>query len=107
MAQVRGIAEESEKTKKTREKLRKRLKEMDQGITPQALKRKSSEIHRWIARRASERVVLKSKSISLFDENQNAAALSQKVAAAMNKLKQLAEEAERNKDGENRGKNIS
>lgn len=107
MAIKKGIAEESEKTKKTREKLKKRLQEMDQGITPQALKRKSSEIHRWIARRAQERVALKTKSISLFDENQNAAALSQKVSAAMEKLKQLAEESEKVKNGESRNADIS
>jgi hypothetical protein len=85
-----GLAEESEKTKKTRAKLRRRLQEMDSGITPQALKRKSSEIHRWITRHASERIVLRSKSISLFDENQNTADLSQKVNAVVEKLKKLA-----------------
>lgn len=98
----KDIIEESEKTKKTREKLKKRLKELDQGVTPQALKRTSSEIHRWIARRASERIALKTKSISLFDENQNAAGLSQKVAGAMEKLKRLAEETEREKNGNQR-----
>ncbi|MCP5506280.1 MAG: hypothetical protein H7A38_05295 [Chlamydiales bacterium] len=98
----KGIAEESEKTKKTRAKLQKRLEEIDQGITPQALKRKSSEIHRWIARRAQERVALKSKSISLFDENQNAAALSQKVTAAMTKLKEMAKASEKEKGEKDR-----
>ncbi len=85
-----GLAEESEKTKKTRKKLRKRLQEMDRGITPQALKRKSFEIHRWITRHAPDRIVLRSKSISLFDENQNTADLSQKVNAVVEKLKKLA-----------------
>ncbi len=89
MQQGKKLAEESEKTKKTREKLRKRLEEMDQGITPQALKRKSSEIHRWIARHASDRIALRTKSISLFDENQNAANLSQKVSAVMDRLKKI------------------
>lgn len=89
MQQGKKLAEESEKTKKTREKLRKRLEEIDQGITPQALKRKSSEIHRWIARHASDRIALRTKSISLFDENQNAANLSQKVSAVMDRLKKI------------------
>ncbi|MCB1106648.1 MAG: hypothetical protein KDK76_00960 [Chlamydiia bacterium] len=84
----KGLAEESEKTKKTREKLRQKLEEMDQGITPQALKRKSSEIHRWIARHASERIALRSKSISLFDENQNAADLSRKVSSVVESLRE-------------------
>lgn len=74
------IAEESLRTKKAREKLRKRLDALDQKITPQALKEKSIEIHRWIARHAEKRVVLREKSISLFDENQNAAQLSQRIA---------------------------
>ena len=66
------IAEESPKTRKAREKLKKQLEANDKKITPQALERKSIEIHRWIARHAQNRVILKSKSISLFDENQNA-----------------------------------
>jgi len=81
-----ALAEESLKTKKTREKLRKHLQEMDQNVTPQALKRKSLEIHRWISRHASHRVVLKSKAISLFDENQNTAELSQKISELVNRL---------------------
>lgn len=81
------LAEESSKTKKTREKLRKHLQEMDQNVTPQALKRKSLEIHRWISRHAPHRVVLKSKSISLFDENQNTANGSQKVSEFMLRLR--------------------
>ncbi|MCB1080292.1 MAG: hypothetical protein KDK69_00585 [Chlamydiia bacterium] len=89
MSQHKGLAEESHKTKKTREKLRKHLAEMDENITPQALKRKSSEIHRWITRHASERIVLRSKSISLFDENQNTAELSQKVALVVEQLRKM------------------
>lgn len=89
MAQHKGLAEESVKTRKTRLKLQRRLQEMDKGITQQALKRTSSEIHRWIARHASDRVALRTKSISLFDENQNAANLSQKVAAVVKNLKKI------------------
>jgi hypothetical protein len=74
------IAEESIKTKKAREKLKKRLDALDLKITPQALEEKSIQIHRWIAKHAQKRVVLKEKSISLFDENQNAAQLSQRIA---------------------------
>ena len=97
MVQLQGIqgknlAEESEKTRKTREKLLKRLEEMDQEITPQALKRKSSEIHRWIARHASDRIVLPKKSIALFDENKNTAGLSEKVNTVMKRLKSLGPE---------------
>lgn len=87
MSQYKGSAEESAKTKKVREKLKRRLEEMDQGITSQALKRKVFEIERWIARHARERITLRNKSISLFDGNQNSARLSQKVSVVIENLK--------------------
>ena len=74
------IAEESPKTRKAREKLKKQLDAFEKKITPQALEKKAIEIQRWIARHASNRIPLKTKSISLFDENQNAADLSQRVS---------------------------
>ena len=82
------IAEESLKTKKVREKLKKHLESFDQKVTAPALKKKLIEIHRWIERHASQRVVLKEKSISLFDENRNAAEFSQRVGILVKKLKQ-------------------
>lgn len=81
------IAEESYKTRKAREKLRKMLEEHQSKITPQALEEKTIEIQRRIARHASNRVVLRNKSISLFDENQNAAQLSQKIAVLAEQMK--------------------
>ncbi len=77
---MKKIAEESIQTRKAREKLKKKLDALDLQVTPQALKEKSIEIHHWIARHAQKRVVLKEKSISLFDENQNAAQLSERIA---------------------------
>lgn len=79
------IAEESLKTKKSREKLKKRLEDLDRKVTPEALKEKSSEIEQWISRR-SDRLVLKEK-FSLFDENQNAAKLSSKTAKLADQLR--------------------
>ena len=73
------IAEESPKTRKAREKLKRQLDAFEKKITPQALEKKAIEIQRWIARHASNRIALKAKSISLFDENQNAAGLSLRV----------------------------
>lgn len=81
------VAEESAKTRKAREKLRRRLEQLDAHITPQALQEKSIEIHRWIARHADRRIALKDKSISLFDENQNAAKLSQRIAKIAEQIK--------------------
>lgn len=81
MAETKKIfAEESLKTRKSREKLKKQLEAAEEKITPQALEEKLKEIHRWIARHAGQRVVLREKAISLFDENQNAAKLSHRIA---------------------------
>jgi len=84
----RGLARESHKTKRVREKLQKRLEEQERAITPHAIEQKIIEIHRWIARHAPYRVVLRSKNISLFDENQNTARLSRRVEAIAQKLQQ-------------------
>lgn len=77
MAKV--IATESEKTKRARKKLLKRHAELDKQVTKQALERKMLEIHQWIARHASHRVVLRSKTISLFDRNTNSAKVSGRI----------------------------
>lgn len=84
---VESLAEESSKTKKIREKLQKHLQEMDQNITPQALKRKLLEIYQWISRHASNRSILRSKASSLFDGNQNTAEFSQKISQLIGQLK--------------------
>ena len=81
------IAEESLKTRKAREKLKRQLDAFEKKITPQALEKKSIEIQRWIARHAAHRVALKTKSVSLFDENQNAADLSQRVRQFSEQIK--------------------
>lgn len=78
-SEEKKYAEESLKTKRAREKLRKQIEESESKITPEALKEKTKEIHRWIARHAHHRITLKNKDISLFDENQNTAKLSQRV----------------------------
>ncbi len=79
-------AEESPKTLRAREKLKKQLGAVEEKITPEALKKTRLEIHRWIARHAHHRVVLRNKNISLFDNNQNAAGLSNRVAGLAKKI---------------------
>ena len=81
------IAEESLKTRKAREKLKRQLDALEKKVTPQALEKKAIEIQRWIARHAPNRIALKTKSISLFDENQNAAGLSQRVSQLADQIK--------------------
>ncbi len=85
--QKKKIAEESPKTRKAREKLKRQLEALDKKVTPQALEKKAIEIQQWIDRNASVRVPLKTKSISLFDENQNAAELSQRVSLLAEQIK--------------------
>jgi len=82
------IAEESVKTKRAREKLKKRLEKLENEITQKSLKRKVIEIHDRISRHAANRVVLTRKSISLFDNNQNSAEISKKISLISEKIKQ-------------------
>jgi hypothetical protein len=79
--------DESVQVAKAREKLKKRLESVEKRVTEQALEKKSVEIHKWISKNASERVVLYDKNISLFDENQNTAKVSQRVGALAEKIK--------------------
>jgi hypothetical protein len=81
------IAKESEKTKKARVKLQKKLEKIDRLVTQEGLKRKVQEIHYWISRHSSNRVTLKNKNISLFDENQNTARCSQRIASILETLR--------------------
>src|SRR5438105_11116264 len=75
----RSVVAESAQTRKAREKLQKKLDALEKKITKQALEKKVIEIHRWIAKNSPQRIILPSKNISLFDENQNAAKISRKI----------------------------
>lgn len=86
------VAEESPKTQRAREKLRRQLEAEQQKITAKALEKKSDEIHRWIARYAHQRVPLKSKAISLFDGNQNTADISQRILKFVTQLQSPAKD---------------
>ncbi|MBX9922472.1 MAG: hypothetical protein K2Y01_00030 [Rhabdochlamydiaceae bacterium] len=76
----KSVVTESVQVRRAREKLKKRMEAIEKKITTQALEKKSLEIHQWIAKHASDRVILYAKEISLFDENQNTAKVSQKVS---------------------------
>lgn len=92
---VKRLAPESAKTRKAREKLKRHWIDLEKMITPEALRDTVDEIHRWIARHAHQRVHLKNKNISLFDENQNAVQISQRVKTIAKKLKEnMAQMAE-------------
>ena len=74
-----NLAEETEKTIRARNKLQKRLGMLDKKVTEEALGKKADEIERWISKHENSRVVLKEKSISLFDGNKNTAKMSVKL----------------------------
>ena len=84
----RPLAEESAKTQKAREKIRKQLEAQDLLITATALANAMEKIHQWIALNVANRVFLKNKEIRLFDQNQNAAQLSRKVQEIALKISQ-------------------
>ena len=87
MSSRKVVVQESLKTKKIREKIRKSWANFDQLVTPEALKVQVEEIHRWIARHAKSRIRLKNKKISLFDENQNTAKIGPRVRAIAQRLR--------------------
>ncbi len=82
-------AEESEKTKKARQKIKEQMRSVDEAFTDGALQKKLAEIKIWIARHAKNRVVIKNK-VSLFDQNQNTAKISQAIASIMRKVQKDA-----------------
>ncbi|MGM0440151.1 MAG: hypothetical protein ACQEP8_03445 [Chlamydiota bacterium] len=63
------MAPESDKIRRAREKLQQKLLEDDKLITPEALTAAIEKIRRRIERHSGERLSLKDKSITLFDEN--------------------------------------
>ena len=86
MQKKKRIVPESEKTQKVREKIRKQWEKENSLITALSLAETIDKIHDWIAANAMNRVSLRNKEIRLFDQNQNAAALSRKVQLIAQKI---------------------
>ncbi len=83
-------AKESNQVKKARQKLKKQINEEHKKINPQSIQKMSESIKNWISRHASERVNLKDKSFSVFDENQHSAKVKSHFIRKLNN--QLREE---------------
>lgn len=66
-------AKESRQVQKARKKLRNQILEEHKLLTENALKKMSEDIRIWISRHAKDRIKLKEKEFSLFDENQHPA----------------------------------
>ena len=80
------IVEESEKTKRAREKLKQKIDRTDKKITEKALKETSQEIAGWIERHSTDRILVE-KDISLFDQNRNSAKMSRSIEKLAEELK--------------------
>lgn len=76
--EMKIIAEESEKTKRSREKLKQKISKLDEKFSKKALEAKSLEIAGRIERNSSGRIPV-DKDISLFDQNRNSAKMSRTV----------------------------
>lgn len=67
--EMKIVAEESDQTKRAREKVRRLIDGQKKGITKEALLQKIADIQRHIAKNASSRVELPKERVSLFDQN--------------------------------------
>lgn len=81
-------AKESPQIVKARKKLQRHLEESEQQVNPDALKSMRHLIERQLARHQTERIDLKSKQVTLFDENKHPAKTESRfVAKLMRQLK--------------------
>lgn len=81
-----NLAQESEKVKEARIKLKKKLASIESRVLPNEIEKKKQEITRSIHANLSGRVVIPEK-MALFDSNKNSAKLSSKVKKVMERLK--------------------
>lgn len=80
---------ESRHIKKVREKLEKVLQEEHSHFNQEELSEVKHSIYQWIARHEPERVSIKNKSFTLFDENRHPSPLqSHYVQSLLKELKQ-------------------
>lgn len=84
-------AKESAHVKRTRNKLKRRLDELDSKITPTALKEVTQDIHKWIRRHSAEREKIPG-TVKLFDQNAHPA--QAKSQFVIEKLKQIKDESQ-------------
>ncbi len=92
MASTHKRAKESAFIKRTRNKLERRLKEIDSKITSQALKEVTQNIHKWIRRHSAEREKIPGL-VKVFDQNTHPA--QEKSLYVLEKLKQIKEESKK------------
>lgn len=76
-------AKESSQILKARKKLKQQIADENKFITSQALDHIRKSIHLWLSRHSTERLSLKDKEITLFDENRHPAKTQNKFIATM------------------------
>lgn len=81
----KAIVQESDKTKKARQKLTDRIQKIDQKVTKKALDEKKEQITDWISRHSWGRESV-SSDFTLFDKNRNSAPVSKKTKGIIEKL---------------------
>ncbi len=82
----KSIAKESDKVIKARRKIELEFSKLEKRITDIALDKTKTSINHWISKYSNERVILRNKNITLFDENQNAAKISKFIIKTSMKL---------------------
>lgn len=81
-------ANESSQVKKYRKKLEQTIDKERKLMSKEAIEKTKNSIHKWILSHSKERINLKNKSISLFDENKHSAAPKSKfILKLASKLK--------------------
>lgn len=76
-------AKESRQILKARKKLKNQIAEESKFINANSLEKIRKTIHYWLSRHSNERVNLKSKAITLFDENRHSAKPQNKFILSM------------------------
>jgi hypothetical protein len=76
-------AKESEQVMKARKKLERKIQEQNRHMTSEALRQMALLIEQQLVRHARERISLKSKEISLFDENRHSAKVKSKFVTQL------------------------
>lgn len=80
-------AKESAQVQKARKKIKDQLADAEKRINPEALHEMARIIQLQLSRRSSERINLKNKTVTLFDENQHSAKTESKFVNRL--LKQI------------------
>ncbi len=77
-----------ERTVKIRNKLEKRLSQLDEKMTEKRISQTKEKIHAWIERHSAERTQIKKESFHLFTGGRNAAPISRGIANIRKRLAQ-------------------